>query len=108
MDINIDNRLYNDFVIWANANGLTSDKDKETYIIQAFRDKFMIDKYGDLNEKIKELKPKAKKDPLPKIQEVQKQEAEIENAEPQSTVTTSEDVEEPIKKTRRTKTLKTK
>lgn len=108
MEINIDNRLYNDFVIWANANGLNSDKDKENYIIQAFRDKFMIDKYGDLNEKIKELKPKAKKDPLPKIQEVQKQEAEIENAEPQPTVTTSEDIEQPIKKTRRTKTLKTK
>ena len=108
MDINIDNRLYNDFVIWANANGLTSDKDKETYIIQAFRDKFMIDKYGDLNQKIQDLKPKAKQDPQPKIQEVQKQVAEIENAEPQPTVTTSEEVEEPIKKTRRTKTLKTK
>ena len=106
MDINIDNRLYNDFVIWANANGLTSDKDKESYIIQAFRDKFMIDKYGDLNQKIQDLKPKTKKDPQPKIQEVQKQELEI--TEPQSTVTTSEEVEEPIKKTRRTKTLKTK
>lgn len=106
MDINIDNRLYNDFVIWANANGLTSDKDKETYIIQAFRDKFMIDKYGDLNQKIQDLKPKAKKDPQPKIQEVQKQEVEI--TEPQSIVTTSEEVEKPIKKTRRTKTLKTK
>lgn len=106
MDINIDNRLYNDFVIWANANGLTSDKDKETYIIQAFRDKFMIDKYGDLNQKIQDLKPKAKQDPQPKIQEIQKQVAEI--AEPQSIVTTSEEVEEPIKKTRRTKTLKTK
>ena len=68
----------------------------------------MIDKYGDLNQKIQDLKPKAKQDPQPKIQEVQKQEAEIENAEPQPTVTTSEEVEEPIKKTRRTKTLKTK
>ena len=106
MEINIDNRLYNDFVIWANANGLNSDKDKENYIIQAFRDKFMIDKYGDLNQKIQDLKPKAKKDPQPKIQEVQKQEVEI--TEPQSIVTTSEEVEEPIKKTRRTKTLKTK
>ena len=40
------------------------------------------------------------------LQEVQKQEVEI--TEPQSIVTTSEEVEKPIKKTRRTKTLKTK
>lgn len=106
MEININNRLYNDFITWANANGLTSDKDKENYIIQAFQDKFMIDKYGDLNEKIKSLKPK-QIDPLPETKEVQKSEPVLITDEPQPQVTTPE-VNDPIKKTKRSKTLKTK
>lgn len=50
MIIEIDDRLYNDFVNWANANNM-SETDRNKYIVKAFKDKFMIDKYGDLNDK---------------------------------------------------------
>lgn len=51
MTIEINNRLYNDFVLWAKANNM-SDEDIPKYIEKAFRDKFNLDKYGDLNEKL--------------------------------------------------------
>ena len=58
MTIEINNRLYNDFVLWAKANNM-SDEDMVKYIEKAFRDKFNLDKYGDLNDKlVKEEKPK--------------------------------------------------
>lgn len=66
-NIEINDRLYNDFVVWSKANNM-SDDDMRRYIEKAFQDRFMIDKYGDLNEKIKELhkekdveKPKRKR-----------------------------------------------
>lgn len=56
MIIEIDDRLYNDFVNWAKANNM-SETDINKYIIRAFRDKFMIDKYGDLNDKFPTKQP---------------------------------------------------
>lgn len=59
MKIEINDRLYNDFVVWAQANDMNED-DMQRYIERAFRDKFMLDKYGDLNEKLKEIKTEKK------------------------------------------------
>ncbi len=59
MKIEINDRLYNDFVVWAQANDMNED-DMQRYVERAFRDKFMLDKYGDLNEKLKEIKTKKK------------------------------------------------
>lgn len=60
MQIEINDRLYNDFVIWAKANNM-NDNDIQKYIEKAFRDKFTLDKYGDLNDKIVEVKTEEKK-----------------------------------------------
>lgn len=58
MTIEINDRLYNEFTSWALANNMTDD-DIRKYIEKAFRDRFTLDKYGDLNEKLaKEEKPK--------------------------------------------------
>lgn len=63
MTIEINNRLYNDFVLWAKANNM-SDEDMIKYIEKAFRDKFNLDKYGDLNEKLhKNKKPEPVNEP---------------------------------------------
>lgn len=63
MTIEINNRLYNDFVLWAKANNM-SDEDIPKYIEKAFRDKFNLDKYGDLNEKLhKNRKPEPINEP---------------------------------------------
>ena len=51
MLIEIPDRLYNEFTQWALLNNMT-EADIIPYIISAFRNKFMLDKYGDLNEKI--------------------------------------------------------
>jgi hypothetical protein len=65
--IDIDDRLYKDLIDWATLNGL-SKTDIKNYINKAIRDRLNLDKYGDLNEKIKqnEIKPqvenKEKKD----------------------------------------------
>lgn len=55
--IEINDRLYNEFVSWAQANNM-NDNDMQKYIEKAFRDKFTIDKYGDLNEKLTKEEPK--------------------------------------------------
>lgn len=61
MLVEINDRLYNEFVSWAQANSM-NDNDMHRYIEKAFRDKFTIDKYGDLNEKLtKEEPPETKK-----------------------------------------------
>jgi len=57
MLIEIDDRLYNDFVTWAQVNNM-GEEDIRKYIEKAFRDKFTIDKYGDLNEKLTKEEPK--------------------------------------------------
>ena len=59
MIIEIPDRLYNEFTQWALLNNMT-EADITPYIISAFRNKFMLDKYGDLNEKLTP-KPKPKK-----------------------------------------------
>lgn len=68
MLVEINDRLYNEFVSWAQANNM-NDNDMHKYIEKAFRDKFTIDKYGDLNEKLttKEEPPKTKKKTEPKF-----------------------------------------
>ena len=61
MKVEINNRLYNDFASWAQANNMNDD-DIQKYIEKAFRDKFNLDKYGDLNDKlVKETPRKIKK-----------------------------------------------
>jgi len=57
MKIEINDRLYNEFVSWAQANNMNGN-DIQKYIEKAFRDKFTIDKYGDLNEKLTKEEPK--------------------------------------------------
>lgn len=67
MTIEINDRLYNEFVSWAQANNM-NDNDIHKYIEKAFRDKFTIDKYGDLNEKLTKeepKKPRKKSEPKP-------------------------------------------
>lgn len=56
--IDIDDRLYKDLIDWAALNGL-SKTDIKNYINKAIRDRLNLDKYGDLNEKLKknEIKP---------------------------------------------------
>lgn len=60
MTIEINDRLYNEFTVWAKANGM-DDKAMAVYIEGAFREKFTLDKYGDLNEKISQAEPPKKK-----------------------------------------------
>lgn len=72
MTIEINDRLYNEFTAWAKVNNM-SDDDMAKYIEKAFRDKFNLDKYGDLNEKlrkeeIRELKDEQKNKPIPGIE----------------------------------------
>ena len=55
--VEINDRLYNEFVSWAQANNMNGN-DIQKYVEKAFRDKFTIDKYGDLNEKIIKEEPK--------------------------------------------------
>lgn len=50
--IDIDDRLYKDLIDWATLNGL-SKVDIKNYINKAIRDRLNLDKYGDLNEKLK-------------------------------------------------------
>lgn len=58
---NIDKRLYNDFQNWAKSNNMDEDA-MEKYIIKAFKERFMLDKFGDLNDKIEQPKPKKKRE----------------------------------------------
>lgn len=55
--IEISDRLYNEFVSWAQANNM-NENDMQKYIEKSFRDKYTIDKYGDLNEKLTKEQPK--------------------------------------------------
>lgn len=60
MTIEINERLYKEFTAWAKANGM-DDKAIAKYIESAFREKFTLDKYGDLNEKISQPEPPKKR-----------------------------------------------
>lgn len=57
MTVEIDDRTWNDFAEWAEANGIDADAMRE-YVNKAFRDRFMTDKYGDLNERFAKQEPK--------------------------------------------------
>lgn len=74
MTIEIEDRLYNDFRMWAQANNM-SETDMQKYIVKAFRDKFNLDKYGDLNDK---LVPKPIEEPKPKRKPAVKEKVEEE------------------------------
>lgn len=67
MIFDIDDRLYNDLCLWAKANNM-NDEDIKKYINKAIREKFNLDKYGDLNDKIVKKEPvkKPKKESKPK------------------------------------------
>lgn len=51
MKIDIDNRLYNDIEAYCSANALEPMK----YIEKVLRERLAIDKYGDLNEKLRKF-----------------------------------------------------
>lgn len=70
MIIDIDDRLYNDLCLWAKANNMNGE-DIKIYINKAIREKFNLDKYGDLNDKIVKKEPvkKQKKETKPKIEQ---------------------------------------
>lgn len=60
MTIEINDRLYKEFGVWAKANGM-DETAMSMYIETAFREKFTLDKYGDLNEKVGNSEPQKKK-----------------------------------------------
>lgn len=68
MKIEINDRLYNEFVSWAQANNMNGN-DMQKYIEKAFRDKFTMDKYGDLNERIIKEEPKKTQKKIEQINE---------------------------------------
>ena len=72
MLVEIDDRTYADFMEWAAANEM-SEEDALKYINRAFRDRFMIDKYGDLNERFVKPEPKMKLIPEPEPEPVPEQ-----------------------------------
>ena len=116
MTIEINDRLYNDFVSWAKANGM-GDEDMRKYIEKAFRDKFNLDKYGDLNTRLaKEEKPRKtrkKAEPVAETEPV-KEPPIIEdvngyvNEEVNGDVNTSEQINEPEKPKRKTRVIQSK
>lgn len=108
MTIEINDRLYNEFTSWALANNMTDD-DMRKYIEKAFRDRFTLDKYGDLNEKlVKEEKPKrTRKKSEPKPSEpINEQINEQINEDVNEYI--NEDVNEDVKPRRKTKVIKSK
>lgn len=117
MKIEINDRLYNEFVSWALANNMTDD-DIRKYIEKAFRDRFTLDKYGDLNEKLanKEEKPKrTRKKSEPKPSEPDNEpirepndESIPDNKSEDVNEYINEDINEDIKPRRKTKVIQSK
>ena len=116
MTIEINDRLYNEFTSWALANNMTDD-DIRKYIEKAFRDRFTLDKYGDLNEKLaKEEKPKRiRKKSEPKPSEPNDEPIREPNDEPipdnkseDVNEEVNEEVNEDVKPKRKTKVIKSK
>lgn len=107
MKIEINDRLYNDFVVWAQANDMNED-DMQRYIERAFRDKFMLDKYGDLNEKLKEIKTekKPRKTTRKKNEEVTEDVSEAVNEEINEQI--NEEINEEITPKHKTKVINSK
>ena len=108
MTIEINDRLYNEFVSWAQANNMNDD-DIHRYIEKAFRDRFTLDKYGDLNEKlVKEEKPKrTRKKAEPKPSEPN-DEPIPDNKSEDVNEEVNEEVNEDVKPKRKTKVIKSK
>lgn len=103
MEINIENRLWNDFSIWAEANNM-NEYDMQRYVILAFRDKFYIDKYGDLNDKL----PKKENGCKPKDKPCEEQSiaCNLPKIEDEIEESANEPVVEKKKPTRKTKIIK--
>ena len=123
MIIEIPDRLYNDISSWCHAN---EKLPVQWYILHSLSEKFMIDKYGDLNEKFKkkavfklekpddlpstpldeETEPK-QQTPEVHIPPQEKESEPVQHTveEPESVSETVEKQVEPVKKKR---TLKTK
>ena len=105
MLVDIDDRVYHDFMEWSLANGMSED-DALKYINRAFRDKFMTDKYGDLNDKFD--KPTLKQEPKPEPTKAVQPEPEPEPmTEPEVNEPNVEPVQEAKPKPKR-KVLKSK
>ena len=86
MTVEIDDRTWNDFIVWADANGIGEDGMRE-YVNRAFRDRFMTDKYGDLNEKLASAAPKQEKPKKPTNPKTERKTAKKEKepeAEPET------------------------
>ncbi len=119
MTIEIPDRLYNDISSWCHAN---EELPVQWYILQSLSEKFMIDKYGDLNEKFKKKAAFMfdKPEDLPSFEEVlQKDTPEVyipqqeKFTEPQQQTveepeSISETVEKPEEPTKKKRTLKSK
>lgn len=106
MLVDIDDRTYSDFMEWASANGMP-DEEALKYINRAFRDRFMTDKYGDLNEKF--ANPNSKNEPKPETPgpKTETQKEEELTQEPENKVYAEPEEEEPKPKSKR-KVLKSK
>lgn len=112
MTVEIDDRIYSDFVVWAKLNNM-DEAEMEKYINKAFQDRFMTDKYGDLNEKFEKKKPTRTRKTKTKETAVEPPEPEVATIQVATDETTvpeqTEPVAEPEKpKTTRKKVLKSK
>lgn len=106
MKIEINDRLYNDFATWASANNM-SDDDMQKYIEKAFRDKFTLDKYGDLNDKLNKPEP-PKKRTTKKSEQPKPVEPINELINEHISEQISEQINEPEKPKRKTKVIQSK
>lgn len=105
IELEIEDRLYKDFNLWAKANNIPEDG-LNKYIIQAFREKFNLDKYGDLNEKLKQKPSEPEK---PKRTTVRKTKSDIEKPVPEPEPESQQEEPAPEEKPkRRTKVLASK
>jgi hypothetical protein len=111
MIIEINDRLYNEFTSWAQANNMADD-DMRKYIEKAFRDRFTLDKYGDLNEKLaKEEKPKRtrkKSEPKPSEPDNEPICEPINDPIPDKSEQINEQINEDVKPRRKTKVIQSK
>lgn len=103
IELEIEDRLYKDFSLWAKANNIPEDG-LNKYIIQAFRDRFNLDKYGDLNEKLKQKPPEPE---TPKQTTAQKIKTTVKKPTPEPESQQEEPAPEEKPK-RRTKVLTSK
>ena len=85
--INIPDRIYHEFTNWCDVNSLVPTE----FVYDAFYDKFMVEKYGDINKILNKTEKKQQE-----TNQAQKQEKEIKQPITQP-VTQKEEKVTPVK-----------